>query len=86
VNDVPIAAVVPYIDWNPFFQLWELRGKYPNRGYPKIFDDKACAAAYGGRGRGGVCVCACVYVWVCVCCVVGGGAAAAASRYKGSAT
>ena len=25
---------------NPFFQTWELRGRYPNRGYPKIFDDK----------------------------------------------
>ena len=20
--------------------MWELRGKYPNRGYPKIFDDE----------------------------------------------
>jgi 5-methyltetrahydrofolate--homocysteine methyltransferase len=25
---------------NPFFQTWELRGRYPNRGYPKIFQDK----------------------------------------------
>jgi hypothetical protein len=25
---------------NPFFQVWQLRGKYPNRNYPKIFDDK----------------------------------------------
>merc|ERR1712216_581638 len=33
------AAVVPFIDWNPFFQTWELRGRYPNRGYPKIFND-----------------------------------------------
>ena len=24
---------------NPFFQTWELRGRYPNRGYPKIFKD-----------------------------------------------
>ena len=23
------------------FQTWELRGRYPNRGYPKIFNDKA---------------------------------------------
>ncbi len=27
-------------DWNPFFQTWELRGKYPNRGYPRIFNDE----------------------------------------------
>ena len=24
---------------NPFFQTWELRGRYPNRGNPKIFKD-----------------------------------------------
>ena len=41
-----IEEVVPYIDWNPFFQTWELRGRYPNRGYPKIFnDDKVGAEA-----------------------------------------
>jgi 5-methyltetrahydrofolate--homocysteine methyltransferase len=27
-----LEDVVPFIDWNPFFQTWELRGKYPNRG------------------------------------------------------
>jgi 5-methyltetrahydrofolate--homocysteine methyltransferase len=37
-----IEDVIPYIDWNPFFQTWELRGRYPNRGYPKIFNDEAC--------------------------------------------
>jgi 5-methyltetrahydrofolate--homocysteine methyltransferase len=35
-----IEEVVGYIDWNPFFQTWELRGRYPNRGYPKIFNDE----------------------------------------------
>ena len=40
VEDVSLADVVPYIDWNPFFQTWELRGRYPNRGYPKIFNDE----------------------------------------------
>jgi len=40
IDSVKLADVVPYIDWNPFFQTWELRGRYPNRGYPKIFDDK----------------------------------------------
>jgi 5-methyltetrahydrofolate--homocysteine methyltransferase len=39
VDQVKVADVVPYIDWNPFFQTWELRGRYPNRGYPKIFND-----------------------------------------------
>ena len=32
--------VIPFIDWDPFFQTWELRGRYPNRGYPKIFNDE----------------------------------------------
>ena len=35
-----IDEVIPYIDWGPFFQIWGLRGKYPNRGYPKIFNDQ----------------------------------------------
>merc|ERR1711998_541981 len=35
-----LDEVLPFIDWNPFFQTWELRGRYPNRGYPKIFDDE----------------------------------------------
>jgi 5-methyltetrahydrofolate--homocysteine methyltransferase len=40
ILDVKVKDVLPYIDWNPFFQTWELRGRYPNRGYPKIFNDE----------------------------------------------
>jgi 5-methyltetrahydrofolate--homocysteine methyltransferase len=43
-DDVPIDEVIPYIDWNPFFQVWQLRGRYPNRGYPKIFNDPTVGA------------------------------------------
>lgn len=39
-KNYPLSEVVPFIDWNPFFQTWELRGRYPNRGYPKIFNDE----------------------------------------------
>jgi len=39
-SDFPLEELLPYIDWNPFFQVWQLRGKYPNRGYPKIFNDE----------------------------------------------
>ena len=39
-KDFPLEEVIPYIDWNPFFQVWQLRGRYPNRGYPKIFKDE----------------------------------------------
>ncbi|POM73456.1 Putative methyltetrahydrofolate-homocysteine S-methyltransferase [Phytophthora palmivora] len=44
IEDLPLEDLVPYIDWNPFFQTWELRGRYPNRGYPKIFDDETVGA------------------------------------------
>ena len=43
-NDTTLEEVVPFIDWGPFFQTWELRGRYPNRGYPKIFDDATVGA------------------------------------------
>ena len=29
-DDYPLAKLVDYIDWNPFFTTWGLRGKYPN--------------------------------------------------------
>lgn len=38
-HDFPLKELIPYIDWNPFFQTWQLRGKYPNRGFPKLFND-----------------------------------------------
>lgn len=34
-SDYPISDLVPYIDWSPFFQTWELAGRYPN-----ILDDE----------------------------------------------
>jgi hypothetical protein len=38
-KDYPLEELVPYIDWKPFFDVWQLRGKYPNGRYPKIFND-----------------------------------------------
>src|SRR6185369_7247513 len=29
LTDYPIAELIPYIDWTPFFQTWELAGKFP---------------------------------------------------------
>eukprot|EP00245_Coleochaete_scutata_P006803 TRINITY_DN21589_c0_g1_i1.p1 TRINITY_DN21589_c0_g1~~TRINITY_DN21589_c0_g1_i1.p1 ORF type:complete len:1401 (-),score=383.05 TRINITY_DN21589_c0_g1_i1:665-4759(-) len=40
LEDYPLDKLVDAIDWNPFFQVWQLRGRYPNRGYPKIFNDE----------------------------------------------
>ena len=29
-SNFPLEELVPYIDWSPFFQTWELYGRYPN--------------------------------------------------------
>jgi 5-methyltetrahydrofolate--homocysteine methyltransferase len=29
LNDYPLAELAEFIDWTPFFQTWELRGKFP---------------------------------------------------------
>ena len=29
-DDWPLAELVDYIDWTPFFQAWELKGRYPD--------------------------------------------------------
>lgn len=34
-EDYDLAEIVKFIDWTPFFQTWQLSGKYP-----KIFDDE----------------------------------------------
>ena len=34
-QDIALKELKEYIDWTPFFQTWELRGKYPN-----IFEDE----------------------------------------------
>ncbi|XP_038159870.1 methionine synthase [Cyprinodon tularosa] len=39
-----LNGLLDFIDWKPFFDVWQLRGKYPNRGYPKIFNDKTVGA------------------------------------------
>ncbi len=35
IDHIPLAALIEYIDWTPFFQTWEMAGSYP-----KILDDK----------------------------------------------
>jgi 5-methyltetrahydrofolate--homocysteine methyltransferase len=29
LRDIPLADIVSYIDWSPFFMAWEMKGKYP---------------------------------------------------------
>ena len=40
-EDYPLDKLVPYIDWTPFFQTWELHGRYPQI----LNDDKVGEAA-----------------------------------------
>ncbi len=40
LKNFPIEQLVPYIDWSPFFQTWDLWGKYP-----QILDDATVGAA-----------------------------------------
>ena len=49
LNDYDLKQLIPFIDWKPFFDVWQLRGKYPNRGYPRIFNDQDV-----GKGGGGI--------------------------------
>ena len=30
LRDFPLAELVPFIDWSPFFHTWEIRGHYPD--------------------------------------------------------
>jgi len=29
IDDQPLAELLPFIDWSPFFHTWELKGRYP---------------------------------------------------------
>ncbi|HWW95235.1 MAG TPA: vitamin B12 dependent-methionine synthase activation domain-containing protein, partial [Vicinamibacteria bacterium] len=35
LDPVPLAEIVPFIDWSPFFHTWELKGTYP-----RIFENE----------------------------------------------
>ncbi len=37
--DVPLAEILPFVDWSPFFMAWEMKGKYP-----AILDDPTVGA------------------------------------------
>ena len=41
-DDIDLEKLVEFIDWTPFFQTWELKGRYP-----RILDDKV----YGPEAR-----------------------------------
>ncbi|CAJ1986244.1 methionine synthase [Leishmania donovani] len=38
ISDYSLEMIATRIDWNPFFSVWQVRGTYPNRGFPKLFN------------------------------------------------
>eukprot|EP00055_Hartaetosiga_balthica_P013267 m.67259 g.67259 ORF g.67259 m.67259 type:complete len:1255 (+) comp8212_c0_seq1:37-3801(+) len=40
IHELDLERCATYIDWKPFFEVWRLGGSYPNRSYPKIFNDE----------------------------------------------
>jgi len=41
LREVPLAEIVPYIDWTPFFATWELHGTYPKILENEVWGQKA---------------------------------------------
>ena len=41
-NDWPLADLVPFIDWTPFFRAWELHGTYPQILQDPVVGEAAC--------------------------------------------
>jgi 5-methyltetrahydrofolate--homocysteine methyltransferase len=46
IDDFPLEAIEPFIDWTPFFATWELRGQYP-----KILDEPRAKELYDDARR-----------------------------------
>ncbi|MBV2235825.1 MAG: methionine synthase [Sterolibacterium sp.] len=46
LNDIDLAAVVPYLDWAPLFQTWDLAGSFPG-----ILEDDKVGAAVAEQAR-----------------------------------
>jgi 5-methyltetrahydrofolate--homocysteine methyltransferase len=46
LDDVPLERVEPFIDWNPFFAAWELRGRFP-----QILDEPRAKELYDDGQR-----------------------------------
>jgi len=46
IEDFPLEKIEPFIDWTPFFQTWELRGRYP-----QILDEPRAKELYDDARR-----------------------------------
>ena len=47
IRNQDLQDLLPFIDWKYFFDVWQLRGRYPNGRYPKIFNDERVGKEYG---------------------------------------
>ena len=50
VIEVDLDVLVPYIDWTPFFQTWELHGKYPAILTDEVVGEQATALFADAQG------------------------------------
>jgi 5-methyltetrahydrofolate--homocysteine methyltransferase len=41
IHEIPLAILVEYIDWTPFFQTWEMAGSYPGILNDKVVGEEA---------------------------------------------
>lgn len=41
IKDIPLQDIAPYIDWSPFFWVWELKGVFPKILEHKKYGDQA---------------------------------------------
>ena len=41
LRDISVKDITPYIDWSPFFQVWQLKGKYPQLLEDDVIGDEA---------------------------------------------
>ncbi|MCU1228226.1 MAG: metH, partial [Acidobacteria bacterium] len=46
IDEFPLEAIEPFIDWTPLFQTWELRGRYP-----QILDEPRAKELYDDARR-----------------------------------
>src|SRR6185436_11749973 len=59
LRDYPLEELVPFIDWSPFFQTWELSGTYPKilrdpvvgEAARKLFEDARRTLDQAVRGK-----------------------------------
>src|SRR5205814_9683249 len=51
LRNYPLEKLVPFIDWGPFFQAWDLAGKYPDILEDAVVGEAARSLLAEGKAR-----------------------------------